>query len=534
MKMKYSIVVMAVAALAFNVQAQTLEDGIKMYNYERYKSAKKILAPLADKNPLANYYLGLAELQMGKNDAARTIFLKNPDNYANMSGLARVSFAEGNTAQGMDMAKALAGKAKKKEWEQLKYAADAITYSQSGDAQQAIDWYKAILAIQDNLDIRISLGDAYQKISGGGGEAMNNYEKVVEKDPKNSLAYSRIGKLWYNAHTYKLALENWEKAKEADPNNPIPWGDLADAYTYVGKYDLAKKHIEKYLELSDQTDAVMEKYLDILFLSKNYKEAIDKANDLLNNGKTKTRFYGILAFSYLELKDSVSCAKALQNARLYFEKQDKAKIFPNDYRNYARILLCNNIGAEADNYFNKAVDADTAQNKADAYRENAEALRLAKEWALAAKWYNKLVAAYPDESKAIDYFYAGHTAYFAKDYNVAAKAFDQMETKFPDQPSATYWRGRTAAAVDEEGKDGIGIAFFEKWLNIPNYDRKPNDLMYAYQYLAICCYNKGDKECVKKYLELMRAIKPEDGLLKQLDEWVKPGGGKPAAKPKGK
>ena len=111
----------------------------------------------------------------------------------------------------MKAASELAGKAKKKEWEQLKYAADAVTYTSGGDAQQAVNWYKAALANYDNLDVRISLADAYLKLaSGGGGEAMSNYEKVVEKDPKNSLAFSRIGKLWYDAKYYKLALENWE------------------------------------------------------------------------------------------------------------------------------------------------------------------------------------------------------------------------------------------------------------------------------------------------------------------------------------
>lgn len=249
----------AALTLSVSVKAQTLEEGIKMYNYERYETAKKVLTPLAGTNPLANYYLGLSELQLGNKDAAKALFQRNTDNYANMGGLVRIAFVEGRPAEGNQLATALAGKAKRKEWEQLKYAADAITYTTGGDYQLAVNWYKTALANYDNMDMRLSLGDAYQKVQGGGGEAMTSYEKIVEKDPKNSLAFSRIGKLWYDAKNYKLALENWEKAKEADPKNPLPYRDLADAYSYVGKYDLSKQNLEKYLEYSDKTDEDMER-----------------------------------------------------------------------------------------------------------------------------------------------------------------------------------------------------------------------------------------------------------------------------------
>lgn len=550
MKMKQFIVAVAVMATAFGVHAQTLEDGIKMYNYERYKSAKKILEPLADKTPLANYYLGLVELKLGRKDVARTIFLKQPDNYANMGGLARVSFAEGNSAQGMQLASALAGKAKKKEWEPLKYAADAITYTEGGDIQQAIGWYKAALSVYDNLDMRLSLGDACLKLPGGGGEAADNFDRVVAKDPKNSMAYTRIGQLFYSARNYKVAQENWEKAKEADQNNPIPWGDLADAYTAVGKYDLARTHIEKYLELSDNTDTDMEKYMDILFLSKNYKDAAAKAQELVDGGKPKVRYYGILAFSLLELKDSASCVKALKYARDYFSKQEAAKIFPDDYRKYGRILLCNNLAAEANTYFTKAVEIDTAKNKSAAYRENAEALRLAKEWIPAATWYERVINEYPADATGNDYFYAPFCRYYTREiteYENAFKGFKLMKEKYPKEPSPAYWCGRAAAAIDNEAKDGTAVPYYEEWLNMETpstYTRKPADLMQAYQYLLIYYYNKGESEKTKNYIEKINTIEPGNALAKQIEDLLKSGSKakvnpsgsklatKPAAKPK--
>ncbi|MBS1772775.1 MAG: hypothetical protein JST82_07940 [Bacteroidetes bacterium] len=530
--MKHAIVMIAAMSLAYNVQAQSVEDGIKMYNYEKYQTAKKILEPLAAANPMANYYWGLAELQMGYKETAKLIFQKYPLHNANISGVARVNFAMGNATEGMKIANDLASKAKKKEWEPLKYAADAITYTEGGDVQQAVTWYKAALAVYDNNDIRLSLGDASQKLSGGGGDAMNAYDKVIANDPKNSLAYSREGKLWYAARRYDLALENWKKAQEADPENPLPYRDLADAYSYTGKYDMAKKNADRYMELCDKTNADYERYLYILFQSKDFKGSRDLALDLLNKGIGKISFYGILAFSQYELGDTTM---ALKNAVIYFSKQDPAKVFPNDYRTYAKIWLANSQVDSADMYFQKAVDKDSSNTKIDGYRDNADVLREKHWWLKSANWYSRLINDFPDKAKATDYFYNGFTLYYGHSYDGATNAFSAMRNKFPDQPSAIYWQGRTAAAIDSDVNNGLAKQYYTDWLNInvAGYERKPNDLTQAYRYLMVLGYNTGDKESLDKYRELLRGINPADPVLKQIDDAVKSGATpkKPAAKP---
>src|SRR5215217_7668923 len=110
--MNKSIVMMTAAvALSFSVNAQSLEEGIKMVKYERYESAKRILEPMAASNPTANYYLGLAELGLEHKDAARADFSKYPADLANMAGLARLAFESGNQAEGQRIAGEVASKA---------------------------------------------------------------------------------------------------------------------------------------------------------------------------------------------------------------------------------------------------------------------------------------------------------------------------------------------------------------------------------------------------------------------------------------
>ena len=247
--------VMSVSAFA----QQSVQDGIKMYNYEKFQTAERILTPLAAADPLANYYLGLCYIQDGDVAKAIAAFSKYPDDLANISGTVRVAFVNKDVAKGMQMAKDLAGKARKKEWQPQKYAADAITYTQGGDYQQAVTWYKDVLTKNpDDASTHIGLADALRKIPGGGGDAMTNYEAVTEKDAKNSLGFTRIGDLWYEAKNYDNALESYAKAKDADNTNPLPYKSLARAFASSGKYNGTTVTLAKTLDaaMSGNTTAV--------------------------------------------------------------------------------------------------------------------------------------------------------------------------------------------------------------------------------------------------------------------------------------
>ena len=531
--MKKPIVIMAAVAATFTVKAQTLEEGIKMYNYERYESAKKQLAPLAGSNPIAYYYIGLAELKQGHVDAAAGIFAKYPDNYANQAGAAMVAFAQGKSAEGTQLAQALAAKAKKKEWEQLKYAAEAITNSAGSNKQLAVDWYREAMSRsgKQTPEMMIALGDAYQEIPSGGGQAQSSYEKASELDIKNSLAFSRQGKLWYDARNYELALDKWKRASEVDPTNPLPYRDMSRAYAASGKYDLALENLEKYYELSDKTNEDKLYYMDLLFLSRNYDRAGAMAQELINAGVTDPRVYGLLGFAQFEQK---KYEDALKNAQQYFQKQDPKKIMPSDYIMYGRIFLQNNQADSAESYFNTALSKDAGSGKLALYREIGDGFKQAKNYKKSAQWYQR--AAEDAAATATDYFWTGAMHYYDNNMLDAGKWFEQMETKFPDQPSGTYWRGRVAAAIDNEAKTGTATPFYTKWLEKvgPGHSNK-QDLMQAYQYLYLYAYNTNDRVNEKKYEDLIVAIEPDNELVKQIRDARKAqGAAKPANKAAGK
>ena len=248
------IVSIALVGTGLTLHAQNLETGVKMYNFHRWVSAQKVLLPLAATDPRANYYLGLTYLELHDIASATATFQKYPQDPANISGTARVAFAQNDKAKGMQILSDLAATAKKKEHEPLKFAADAIIYGQGGDYMQAIAWDSAAVRRgAKESSIFISLGDAFRKVPGGGGAAMDNYEHARDAETCNSLALSRIGDLWFDATNYKLALDNYSKAKECDATNPLPYKALAEAFQRSGRYDKALENMQQYMKLSDNS-----------------------------------------------------------------------------------------------------------------------------------------------------------------------------------------------------------------------------------------------------------------------------------------
>jgi tetratricopeptide (TPR) repeat protein len=529
--MKRIIIALCAVSMYTAAQAQdaTLAGGIKMYMYQKYQSAQKILTPLAATDPQANYYLGLSYLDAGNVQMASTTFQKFPEDPANISGMARVAFVNKDVAKGTQMAKDLAAKSKKKEWIQEKYAADAITYTNGGDNMQAIAWYKDAITKSDNIDTHIGLGDAYRKVQGGGGDAMTNYESVTEKDPKNSLGYTRIGDLWYEAHNYPSALDNYGKAKDADPSNPLPYKSLANAYRYSGRYQQAYQNFKQYVQYSDNTlsDKIM---LDeLMYQSQSSCDAVQYTNTLLSDpGLTHDQVVelnGILGYSLADCGDSIKALTVLHN---YFGMQDPSKIKPGDYLQLGKLFLKLGQLDSAGYYYNKGIAGDTAQNKTDVYRTIAEAFMKKKDYCKSADWYNNLVVSNPNTQPG-DYAWRTIMYYYCQSYDKSLSAATDFVKKYPEQPSASYWQARSSAAIDSDATTGGAVDYFNTWLTKvgPNYEKK-NDLKGAYSYLMYYYYNKKDKDNEKKYMDLILAIDPNDKSVHEIQEAEKAPAKKPA------
>ena len=237
------------------------------------------------------------------------------------------------------------------------------------------------------------------------------------------------------------------------------------------------------------------------------------AGGLTNDNKIKVT--GILGYSQSDCGDSL---EAVKNLRTYFQIQNPSKIKAGDYIQLGRLYMKLGYLDTAGIYYTKGIAEDTAQNKTDVYRQIAEAYKGKKDYCKSAEWYNNLVKANP-ETQPLDYFWRGYMFYYCKDLGKSLSAFDEYVKKYPDQPSALYWHGRAAAAIDSEAANGTAVPDFTNWLEKvgPNYDKK-NDMKIAYQYLLLYYYNKKDKENTRLYQDKIRSIDPNDVLVKQIEE----------------
>ncbi|MBC7554044.1 MAG: tetratricopeptide repeat protein [Taibaiella sp.] len=522
--MKKLMIITAAASLAIGAFAQqpTVESGIKLYNYKKYNSAQKALTPLSVKDAKANYYLGLAYLDAGSATKANYQFQKYPDDPANISGTAMVAFASKDAAKGMQIAKDLAAKAKKKEFMPMLYAAKALTYSDGADLQQAIQWYKDVLTKDpNNVEAHLGLGDTYRKMTGGGGEAMNNYEAITEKDAKNSLVLSRIGDLWYEARNYSSAVEFYDKAKNADSTNPLPYYSLSQAYWRSGQFDKSLTNIRKYISISDNTISDQVNFVEILYLAKANCEAAKLAQELMTQevpADKKISLTGILGFAQADCGDSIEAQK---NLKQYFALQKPKAITPGAYIEYGKLWLKLNNLDSASFYYLKGIEGDTAKNKTDIYRQIAEAYRMKKEYCRSGEWYDNLIKSNP-ATQPLDHFWCVVMYYYCKDWKSAIPAAQRFEEKYPDQASSTYWRARVLAAVDSEAATGAAEPYFASWIEKIGAEadkkEKKADVTKAYQYLLLYNYNKKDKEKTKLYMDKLRSVDANDGLLKQIED----------------
>ncbi len=512
--MKKLIVLSLTLISALGIDAQNIDNALKMIRYERYESAVSELTPLSASSDEAKYYLGLAQLGAGDTAAARSTMSSIGDDDYGRAGRASIHFVDGNSSQGMDELNSLTKRVKRKNWLEYKLAGDATFLSQDQSViSQGIEWYNNALLVNPDPNVYVALGDLYRKSPDAAGKAMTAYQTATRLDPQNSLSYSQQGKLWYDAHVYDSVLVLYNRAKEYDAQNPLPYKYLAEAYQYRGSYDLAKQNIEGFLERSDKTEEDRKKYLNILFLSKDYDRVITVGESLLGTDVERPYMYRIIGESYLK---KGNYDKAQNYFDQFFQKTDKDDILYIDYVDMAQISLGKGDTAKAEEYYHKSLDmlaVDSA--KATVMTEAADLFKEAKDYQRAAYWYNKALPVSKGEKS--DYFWAGYTNYFIGKNTEAIQTLTEMQEKFPDEPLGFYWGGRAQMTQDPEAEKGAAKESFEKFLEITKGDEsQSSERVKALTYLSALAYNTGDKAQAKIYATEMLTLDPANSFAAKM------------------
>ncbi|HWH62033.1 MAG TPA: tetratricopeptide repeat protein, partial [Ginsengibacter sp.] len=432
--------------------AQSIDDGKKFLNYERYTSAQNVFSKLVAANPNdveAVYWLGQAYIQNTDNTdtaAAKALYQKtlqaNPNTPLLMVGMGEINLMEGNKTDARNNFESAINAANKKNAAEILTAVGRANIdTKAGDPVYAIDKLnQAADKDKKNEEIQIALGDAYRKMIDG-ANATTAYNNALSIDPKSARAEFMIGRI-FETQGYgqePIYMKHYDAAIAADPNFAPVYYWLYNYY-YQRDVNKSRDYLNKYIAVADPDSKNCYAEASLLYVSKLYQQAITKSDECIASGGTKVypNVYGLKAYSYDKMGDSINAKKYFDE---FFSKINPDKIGPNDYATYGKVLLKIPAGDSlekvhndslAEIYIDKAVALDTVPaNKLDYVKSTAESLVAAQKYAGAGKWYAKILTLKPDYGK-VDLYYAGYNYYRGGNYKAADSVFKLYQTKYPE------------------------------------------------------------------------------------------------------
>jgi tetratricopeptide (TPR) repeat protein len=507
--------------------AQSIADGKKFLNYERFESAEGVFSKLLAANPNdvdAAYWLGQTYLKNTDNPdtvAAKNVYQKalqaNPNAPLLMVGMGELELREGKANDARNRFETAISLAKKKDLDETLLAVGrANVDAKSGDAVYAVDKLKqAADKNKKSAEIQNELGDAYRKLIDG-ANATISYQNALAIDPKNARSSFMIGRI-YETQGYgqeAIYMKYYNDAIAADPNFAPVYYWLYQYY-YQRDVNKAKEYLDKYVAVADADSKNCYAEASLAYVSKLYDDAIAKANSCITSAGAKAfpNLYGLIAYSYDKKGDSLNAKKYFEE---FFTKVVPENIGPNDYATYGKILLkFPGQDSLAVQYVDKAIALDTVPaNKLEYIKDVAASLITAGKFADAGKWYGKILALKPNYGK-VDMYYAGYNDYRGGNYKSADSVFTIYQSKFPEDAFGWYMGARAKEGIDTTSQLGLAKGDYEKVIAIADTatDKAAlkTYLIPSYRYLVAYHYNiKHDKDSAILYNDKILVVDPAD------------------------
>jgi hypothetical protein len=271
---------------------------------------------------------------------------------------------------------------------------------------------------------------------------------------------------------------------------------------------------------------------DLDYISKQYKDAIAKANFILDRDKdsTQPRIYKLIAYSYEGLGDS---AQALQYINQYFDKQDTAGYVAKDFELKARLLdRVQHDEEAAAQWYEKAYAAETKEDTKQDYAKMIALLyKNAGDRLKEAEWRGTYYNSAKNPTN-LDLYNWGLALYAGQAYQQADSIFAQYEEKYPDQVYGYLWRAMCNALIDSTMELGLAVPHYEKLIEVASKDSVANksNLIKAYGYIGAYKANveKNYPESVayfNKILELDPGNADATRYVTILQKWIDEGKG---------
>jgi|688.fasta_scaffold03959_11 tetratricopeptide (TPR) repeat protein len=526
------------------VFAQTVQEGKKFLNYQRYNSAVETLEKVAAASPAnaeAQYWLGQAYIESKQPEKAREVYRKaleaNGSNPLLLTGMGHVELLEGKKNEARQRFETAVSLTKGKDIPVLN-AIGKANADKNGDPDYGIEKLTLATTIKGfkEPEVYINMGDAYRKKNDGGG-AVKSYQNAIGIDPRNAVAHHKIGKVYVTQGKDQEATftKHFHDAINADVNFAPAYYDLY-VYNFFRDVYKSKDYFNKYKPLTDKGPALDYEEASLSFAAGDYKDAITKADALLAQygEKADPRLYRLKAYSEGKLGDTTAAIKDIET---FFSKASEDMIVPDNWLVAAELAAKYPERQVAfDMYVRRAIESDTTtKGKVAIAKKAVDIFKKSKNQPKVAEWTLNVVSLGQPNPGKVDIYNAGFESFKNGDYMRADSLFDVYKAKYPDEVYGHYWSFRALSVVDSTMEQGLAIPDATKFIEIAEQDKVKNKstLITAYGYLAGYHANvKKDFATAISYLDKIievdpanaDAIKNRDILQKALSK----GGGKAA------
>ncbi len=145
-------------------------------------------------------------------------------------------------------------------------------------------------------NVSYNLGFTFRQM-GKYDEAIDCFEEVVEKNPRDVLAFNHLGAIHAIQGNHQKAISSYLSGLKIDPNHPVLQFNIARSYTQMGDVKKALSAYEGALRAKPGWLDAIEEYSDLLMKSNKIKEADDVVSGALkinpNDVKMRTKMGNI-------------------------------------------------------------------------------------------------------------------------------------------------------------------------------------------------------------------------------------------------
>lgn len=377
---------------------------------------------------------------------------------------------------------------------------------------------KAIKREKHDPSLYVLQGNAWLQLHNG-TEAYKSYKQALDEKNDHAEAYYRLGKLFQSQKNTDLFTENFNKAVQVDPSYAPALYELYYYYMYTDP-SKGMAWFNKYRAVAEKTIQLDYTYTDLLYLTKDYRQAITNANALLQNNHDSIppRLYKLIAYSQKELGDTLS---AIKNMRQYFNSEVDSNYLVKDFETMAVLFLSQPQAYDSVmTYYAKAADkTDDAGQRSEYYKQLSAIAAGQKKYSEQAKWLGQYVSSAP-KVRNTDLFDWGIAAFRAADFIAADSVFTRYATEYADQPHGFYWRARSRAAIDTAMSDTLVASLYRKVLDMTASDSTSSSIrqfkINAHSYMAAYAANvEKDSEKAILHFENILALDPGNAQAKR-------------------